>query len=238
MASEGFHVSAQKLKDLAVISEAEETRRAAAYLRFAHESASFVFEAMRQLRDQRRQGGERRGTTSDQDQDLLRAMLVFACAGLDAAMKALIRDALPALADAHPPVQERLDDFAAKYLAEGGSVSSKALAKVLAHAGSPRQAIVEAFVAELTGGSLQSAQELLRVCDALGIKDSNLEKQILALQNAFTARNEIVHELDLGHEQGTRRRRPRTINEMVGHTDGLFAVGCEVVNRTTESLRG
>lgn len=166
-------MSTQKLKGLAAISGADATRRAAAYLRSAHESASFVFEAMCQLRGQRRQSEERRGRPSDEDQDLLRAMLVFACAGLDAAMKALIRDALPALADAHPPVQERLDDFAAKYLAEGGTVSSKALAKVLAHAGSPRQAVVEAFVADLTGGSLQSAQELLRVCDALGIKDSS-----------------------------------------------------------------
>jgi hypothetical protein len=229
-------VSAENLRALAVISERDETSRAAAYLRSAHESASFVFGAMCQLRNQRRQGGERRGTTSDQDQDLLRAMLVFACAGLDAAMKALIQDALPRLADAHPPVQKRLDDFAAKYLAEGGNVSSKALAKVLAHAGSPRQAVVEAFVAELTGGSLQSAEELLRVCDALGIKDSALESQILNLKDAFVARNQIVHELDLGHDQGARRRRPRRINEMVGHTDHLFAVGCEVVSRTTKSL--
>ncbi|MGQ0669896.1 MAG: hypothetical protein ACT4PO_09530 [Actinomycetota bacterium] len=191
---------------------------------------------MDQLRAQRRERGETRGTTSDQDQDLLRAMLVFACAGLDAATKALIRDALSQLADAHPPVQERVDDFAAKHLSEGGSVSGKRLAKVLAHAGSPRQAIIEAFVEDLTGGSLQSAEELLRVCDAFGIGDDGLKGRVLTLKEAFLARNEIVHEMDLMLRRGGRGRRTRTIGKMVGHADAIFAVGCDIVSRTSDAL--
>jgi hypothetical protein len=55
-------------------------------------------------------------------------MLVFACAGVDAAMKALIREALPRVADMNPAVQAKLDAFAATHLSDGGAVRTRALA--------------------------------------------------------------------------------------------------------------
>lgn len=74
------------------------TIRPQRYLDLAHESANEALQAMHSLREQRFKAmkATRGGRTSDQDQDLLRAMLVFASAGADAAMKSLIRDALPA----------------------------------------------------------------------------------------------------------------------------------------------
>ncbi len=43
--------------------------------------------------------GVGRGTTSDAHQDILRAMLIFAWAGLDSAIKRLVRDALQSVID-------------------------------------------------------------------------------------------------------------------------------------------
>ena len=81
------------------------THRAQAYLSLAHDSAKEALNAMQSLRAERRAAGglAPQGRTSDQDQDLLRAMLVFACAGVDAAMKTLIEDALPRLAEHSGP---------------------------------------------------------------------------------------------------------------------------------------
>ena len=46
-----------------------------------------------------RQKHRGRGAPADRDVDLLRAMLVFACSGLDSLIKHAIRDALPAVID-------------------------------------------------------------------------------------------------------------------------------------------
>ncbi|MEK8106567.1 hypothetical protein NKG94_17415 [Micromonospora sp. M12] len=57
-------------------------------------------------------------------QDLYRAAIMFAGAGLDRALKALVSDALPALARIDKPVQERLTAFAESAIADAGGWES------------------------------------------------------------------------------------------------------------------
>jgi hypothetical protein len=52
--------------------------------------------------------------TTDEEQDLLRAMLVMAAAGLDSMLKQLIRDCMPSLVKANPQVREGLEKFVAR----------------------------------------------------------------------------------------------------------------------------
>jgi YD repeat-containing protein len=193
---------------------------------------------MHTLRAGRRQasGADARGITSAQDQDLLRAMLVFACAGLDAAMKTLIRDALPALADHHTGVQKQLADFTVRTLSDGGAVSPKVLARILTHAEHPRVAVIEAYVDDLTGGSLQSADELDKVCTAFGIDDADLRKQVRGLRPMFQARNQIIHELDFTPE-GRLTRRTRPIGGMVHWASDALLTGQRIVSAVSLSLR-
>ena len=208
------------------------TIRPQRYLDLAHESANEALQAMHSLREQRFKAmkATRGGRTSDQDQDLLRAMLVFASAGADAAMKSLIRDALPVLADMNEAVQRKLDDFAESHLSDAGSVSPKTLARVLGHAVSPRQAIVEEFILDLTGGSLQSSEQLGLVCGALGIEDPELRKRVRDLSDVFHARNEIIHEMDLAGEEERSTRRQRKIESMVAMADDALQVAQDIVN--------
>ena len=56
-----------------------------------------------------------------------------------------------------------------RLLSDAGAVSPRTLSRVLAHAVSPRAAIVEAMTLEMTGGSLQSAEQLMSVCTSFGI---------------------------------------------------------------------
>jgi hypothetical protein len=163
-------------------------------------------------------------------------MLVFACAGVDAAMKTLIRDALPVLADLNPAIQKKLDKFAVEHLSDAGAVSPRALASVLSHADSPRQALVEGFVQDLTGGSLQSAEELDRICEAFGIEDKDLRRDVNSLGDVFRARNEIIHELDLNPSPGGRTRREREIRSMTAMANKALGTAQRIVNAVSEAL--
>lgn len=216
----------------------EVTARAQKYLTLAHSTAEQAFAAMQSLRTARRAAGglAPSGRTSDQDQDLLRAMLVFACAGVDAAMKTLIGDALPVLADLNPAIQKKLDKFAVEHLSDAGAVSPRALASVLSHAESPRQALVEGFVQDLTGGSLQSAEELDRVCEAFGIEDKDLRRDVNSLGEVFRARNQIIHELDLNPWPGGRTRRDRDIGSMTTMANQALGTAQRIVNAVSEAL--
>lgn len=212
--------------------------RAQTYLLRAQESSNEILHAVHSLREQRvrRDKLSTAGRPNEQEQDLLRAMLVSACAGVDAAIKTLIRDALPQLADQSAEVQERLDEFAERLLSEAGVVSPRVLAKVLAHEVSPRTAIVESMTLELTGGSLQSADQLLSVCASFGIQDKELTNQILGIKDTFVARNEIVHEMDMSTEEDRWTRRLRSMVPMMGMADRALGIAQEIINRVAEVL--
>jgi hypothetical protein len=90
----------------------------------------------------------------------------------------------------------------------------------------PRARLIEDYIYELTGSSLQSAEEVQRTAGALGINDAELRKRISNLRTLFVARNEISHELDLQRPEqpGDRTRRSRRIEG----TKALCQEGLEV----------
>jgi hypothetical protein len=215
-----------------------DSNRAQTYLRRSQESANEILQAVHFLREQRAlmEGLAKSSRPNEQEQDLLRAMLVAACAGVDAATKTLIRDALPELADRSLEVQSKLDEFAERHLSEAGAVSPRSLARVLAHEVSPRTAIVEAMTYEMTGGSLQSADQLLSVCSSFGIQDKELTDQVLGIKDAFVARNEIIHEMDLSSGADRWTRRLRSMGPMISMANGVLGVGQEIINRVADAL--
>lgn len=137
---------------------------------------------------------------------------MFAGAGLDAALKRLIRDTLPDLLERNDEAHRKFEDFAIRRLGVTEVTDVKALARYLV-ARNPRQQLIEDYVFDLTGSSLQSAEEVDKASGALGITDGALRKRIGGLRELFLARNEISHELDLQRpeKQGDRARRTRKI---------------------------
>ena len=69
----------------------QQCRNAFTLLRNAHDTSGSFLEVFNATR----KGRNAKGASTDKDQDLLRAMLTFACAGLDSLVKQLINDALP-----------------------------------------------------------------------------------------------------------------------------------------------
>lgn len=180
-----------------------------------------------------------RGRLTANEEDLLRAAVVFTGAGLDATLKQLIRDALPGLLAANLQAHDKFEGFAADHLGTGEIADTKMIAKYLTSA-NPREKLIEAYIYDLTGSSLQSAEEVQKVAGALGIKDEGLRKRIAGLKPLFIARNEISHELDLQSLQkpGDRTRRTRSMKQTKDVCHKGFEVGQLIVNAVGDQLSG
>jgi len=173
-----------------------------------------------------------RGTTTDAQQDTLRAMLVFACAGLDSSLKQLVNDALPSVIDRDKGAQETFTENVRRKLPDIEK-SRDLLASVLT-ASNPRVSLLEKVVADLVADSLQSVAQLSKVAAAFNIKSSELG-DMKALKEAFEARNQIIHEMDINF--GTNRsRRPRKKSDMERLTKTVLDAAAGLLKKVDNTL--
>lgn len=131
-------------------------RKPALIFEYTHASASSLIVAFDDAKTKR---GNPRGVLTDQEQDILRAALVMCCAGVDAALKQAIRDCFEHLLERSNLVREGFEKFIRKRISGEGDVlelasGAKFLSVVLAEK-EPRRKIVEEYIRELTGDSLQ-----------------------------------------------------------------------------------
>jgi hypothetical protein len=206
------------------------------FLASAYDSVESVLTTLDTVRVAR---GARRGRLTSAEEDLLRAAIVFTGAGLDATLKQLIHDTVPHLLGQSVPAHNMFEGFAARQLGSADAVDKKRVARYLV-AQSPRAQLIEDYVYELTGSSLQSAEQVELTARALGIADDNaLLARIRGLRPLFVARNEVSHELDLQRPEqaGVRTRRSRPLPA----TTALCSDGLEVaqlmVNAVANLLR-
>jgi len=174
----------------------------------------------------------RQGTSSDQEQDLLRAKLVMTSAGLDAVFKHLCYTAIPYLASAgNTDVQKTLEEFMKSLLleipnAKIGSTKLKSLTKAILSK-DPMEPLVEQYVQQEFDGSLQSREALCKAARLLGIGvehivDSKSKAQLL--DEIFKARNNIIHELDLDPSGTKRKRNQRRVIDITKYCNTLYAI--------------
>lgn len=203
---------------------------AALILARAHESSEALLKAFSLARTVQ---GKSRGMSTDEEQDLLRAMLVMAAAGLDGMTKQIVRDALPTLIECDEKALASFEKFLARQIRPDRQESDQAggakfLAKVLSRP-APHTAAIAEYVRDLTRGSLQSADSLFEVVGALGLWPNEVGIDPKSLGPIFEARNKIIHELDvnLGAERRTRNLRTRPV--MIGYTNKLLDVAEQVL---------
>jgi len=173
-------------------------QNAALILKHAHDSASALLKAFNLAKA----GRGKRGMTTDEEQDLLRAMVVMAAA------------------------KDGLEKFVVRQIrgeAEGveALTGGKFLGRILA-ASSHQTQVIEEYIKELTGGSLQSAEELVRTASALGIQPQGLGADIKILREVFGVRNKIIHELDMNLEGDRRKRNLRKQKDMIRFANVLL----------------
>ncbi|HEX9775105.1 MAG TPA: hypothetical protein VGB83_05960 [Actinomycetota bacterium] len=207
-------------------ADCAETSKARTILKHAHDAAEGFIDSFSAVRRDR---GAGQGTTRDEEQDLLRASVVFAAAGLDSTLKQLIRDGLPRLVQVDEDVRNGLETFIARQLrGEPGDGEAAAgrrfLAKILA-APSRLDELIEQYILDLTGSSLQSADELAKASVALGLKVAEIGIDKSGLKPIFDIRNQIIHELDIKLTAPNRNRASRSRAAMVRHSNTLLELG-------------
>lgn len=208
------------------------------FLASAHEAADEIWATLEVLRSRRKEkGGDIRGRLVMNEEDQLRAAIVFTGAGLDATLKRLIEDALPELLTFNVQSQKKFEEFAAQRISAVDTVDPKAVARYLT-AADPRARLIYDYVYKLTGSSLQSEQQVDTVASALGVDDKEVRKAIPDLKPLFIARNEISHELDLQslEKRGDRTRRSRPMKGTKAICDAGFRVGQQIVNAVNLEL--
>jgi hypothetical protein len=179
--------------------------------------------------------GAKGGPSTHAQQDLNRAMLVFACAGLDVLVKQLVKTKLSRLIENDKNVADKFK----QYVKDGLKKDEKAMLNTVALAlidQNPRTMLLTEYIGTMTEDSLQSTEQLRRVSTAAGLDVSRIftsEKQN-RLRDAFTVRNQIIHEMDISvtdaksKTTGHRTRRQRTSLQMQGHTEQILDLGQEL----------
>jgi len=196
-----------------------------------HEAASSFLDIF----EQGRQSRSARGTPTDEEQDLLRAMLAFAASGLDSMVKQLIRDTLAKVIECRQGAMGNFKQFIEKRLNKKEAIDAKLLAEVLASR-DPRDVLVSELVNELVSQSLQSKEALLRAASYFDIPSAELTSDISGFGKIFDARNQIVHEMDVDFTQPNRSRRPRRKDDMIKNATELLRIGGVLLEKIDSML--
>jgi len=176
------------------------------------------------------------------EQDLIRASLIFAAAGLDSVIKELIKGSIKSLAENDTEVQRGLEEYTRRQLRDNEDGSPKKnsanfIAKILVSA-SPYEQLIENYTQHLTGSSLQSVDELLRTSSALGIKIGIVNTKSKELREIFKIRNKIIHELDIRFDvkPGQKARNSRTKKGLDEMSDLLLMVAKDYIKAVNQTL--
>ena len=214
--------------------------KAALILEHTHDSARAILKAYVLVRSSRAGNGPVVGTSTNEEQDLLRAMLVMSGAGLDSMTKQLVRDALPSIVHENERAREELESFIQKRLTQDFEALQEGR-KVRFTAGAlaskvQRNWIVQQYVDDLTAGSLQSATELRKIAAAFGLTQELITTDFQSLQEIFRIRNQIIHELDINLDSTRLNRNNRAKETMVRDTDQILSAGQDLLEAVNQQL--
>lgn len=202
-----------------------QTKKARKILRYTIEAKNSLISTCDESRVARRETG---GMTTTAEQDLLRAMLTFAAAGLDSILKRLIRDTIRILAKQDDKVQYELEKFTLRKLKgdsdESDVPTGNKFLSIIISSQQPNKKLIDEYIKELTGSSLQSHQQLFKACNALGLEPNSVGLDRDDLKDIFKTRNQIIHELDVHLESG-RGRRTRRRDSMVDYSETIIEIG-------------
>lgn len=148
-------------------------------------------------RDRRSANASRTGRRSQLEADVYRSALVMTSAGLDASMTRLVNDAgrVLILKD-NPGASGQFKNFLMQAMNKQ-SVDQDFKDAVLAK--TPRDSLISYYLAEKTKASFQGSGDLInRVRNTLGLSQRTItDSELQELDPFFTARNNIVHDMDL-----------------------------------------
>lgn len=161
-----------------------------------------------------------------QKQDLLRAIILFSCSGIDSIVKQLVNDTLDYVIEHDEGAFNQFKSYTEKKLILKNEVgiNSKLFAELFT-CGNPKQTLIDALKKELTSNSLQSADELLKVGSIFNIETANLvtgREEHEKLRRIFIVRNQITHEMDVDMTASNFKMRDRTYEEIKVYSEFIM----------------
>ncbi|WP_321326991.1 hypothetical protein [uncultured Parasphingorhabdus sp.] len=179
------------------------------------------------------------------EHDLLRAAFLFACSGLDAVVKQLIKDALPDVVDSDLGAHREFEKFTERRLKKIASIDSdnprvqvldaRLFSKILTNQ-NPRGTLIEMLVRSLTDDSLQSRDQLLKVAAHFALTMQDVMANPDAVKDAFSARNQIVHEMDVLLAEGSTRRN-RDYQTIKHWSESMLAIAAAFITGVDAKLQ-
>lgn len=152
-------------------------------------------------------------------QDLLRAIILFSCSGIDAVIKQLINDALETIIMIDDGAENNFKSFVEKKIKNNiENNNSKLLSEIFTSDKKPKETLIQVLKKELTANSLQSAEELSRVASFFNIKTMNIED----IKKVFYVRNQITHEMDIDMDSENLNRRVRNKEQVKEYSRKIF----------------
>ncbi len=232
----------KKVKNFYILSLTPQKERDIFYPEYV--SLSKTVEAVNSFRSLYQAGrkGILGGPSTSAQQDLYRAMLVFACSGLDVFVKQLIKTKLPELINVDQLAINKFKDYVKKGLKRNEAIVLNTIALALIDQ-NPRAIFLSDYIESLSGDSLQSVSELCKVSEASGLDTENLvNKKEKSLKETFGVRNQIIHEMDINTTNkksgttGFRTRKQRVAKDMEKHTKNILDFATDLFNAYKEKF--
>jgi hypothetical protein len=164
-----------------------------------------------------------KGASTDVEQNLLRAMLIFSSSGLDSMVKQLVKDSLGLVIEKNEGAQKMFESYVEKRLKKSDELDLRFLSKLLANQ-EPRNILIQDLVNTICSSSLQSKEQLLKVAANFDLPTIEISTDLKKLEDIFLARNQISHEMDVDFTQPIRSRRPRQKQMMIEYTEEILRI--------------
>lgn len=218
----------QNLRALGPIAACKECRNGQQVLLTAHDTCSSFLKSFIQIRKDR----NAKGASTDLEQDLLRAMIVFASSGLDALIKQLVKDALPAVIDKNGGDNGSAQNFASfveRSISRDAKLANRLISGSITSNNS-RAWTLNWFISQLLNESLQSKDQVFQIASYFDIPTNKLTNDTKGLEEVFRIRNLIIHEMDVNLAGHNRKRNPRSRGKAVSYVNKLFEVAENFLN--------
>ncbi len=147
-------------------------------------------------------------------QNILRSIILFSCAGIDAIVKQLILESLEWVIERDEGAQHQFRQYVNRKLKKDIGEKLSLLTDIVT-AKDSRRLLINLLRQDLSFDSLQNTEQLFRVAEHFNIRTNELvdkeDEQIL--KKAFAARNIIVHQMDVKFDKTPIEYYNHTIDE-------------------------
>ncbi len=165
----------------------------------------------------------KRGPATDQQQDLLRAIIVLGCAGLDSFMKQIVEDGLELVRKNNKKSHKYFIGKTQEILSGNttDSIDLKIMSEILM-SGKSDDMLSQKIVSLLTDHSLQNYGELIEILKAFGLPEELFKEEKDLIRSLFRSRNNIAHEFDFNFSRtgaGIKQREQQTREKTFLYTE-------------------